>query len=88
MKTLFPLKFKDEPNVSAIEIMEKNVKELEILCKSANRNGIQVVLYSPDVIVEPKNVYELSVMLAEDMVLKYNENNKIVRHYDECKKLA
>lgn len=88
MKKLFSLKFKDETDVSPVEIIEENVHQLEILCKKANKEGFQVVLYSPEKYNEPKNVYELSVILAEDMVLKYNENNILTRNNEECKQLA
>jgi len=88
MKKMFSLHFKDEVDISPIEIMEKNVKDLEKLCKEANEKGLTVILYSPEKIETPKNVYELSVIIAEDMVLKYNEKNEIVRLIDECKQLA
>lgn len=79
MKKNFSLRFKDEPDASPLEIMEQNVRKLEKLCKDAKKTGAQVVLYSPNMVVEPKNVYELSVMLAEDLVIKYGENNIITR---------
>jgi len=88
MKKIFSLKFKDELKASPLEIMEQNVHNLEKLCKKANNEGFQIVLYSPEKINEPKNIYELSIMLAEDMVKKYNENNIIIRNHEECKQLA
>lgn len=85
MKKVFSLKFKDDLNVSPFEVMENNVHALEKLCKQANEENFQVVLYSPDAFTKPQNVYELSAILAEDMVLKYNENNIIARKIDDCK---
>jgi len=82
MKKIFELSYKDDSDISPVEVMKKNVQDLELLCKEANKEGFQVVLYSPEKINEPQNVYELSVMLAEDMVLKFNENNKIIRNLE------
>lgn len=79
MKKIFELSYKDNQNVSALEIMEKNVKALEELCRQANKEVALVVLHSPEKFDKPKNVYELSAILAEDMVKKYNENNIIIR---------
>ena len=79
MKKMFSLYFKDKPNISPVEIFEKNVHELEKLCKEANKSDFQVVLYSPKKYDAPKNIYELSAIIAEDMVLKYNDKNKIIR---------
>lgn len=83
MKQIFSLKFKDDTDVSPVEIIEENVHQLEILCKKANKEGFQVVLYSPVEYNEYKTVYELSVLLAEDMVMKFNENNLIIRTLDK-----
>lgn len=60
--------------------MEANVKTLEEVCKKALESGETVVLHSPLEFRKPKSVYELSVILAEDMVKKYNENNVILRN--------
>ena len=79
MKKIFELSYKDCPEIAAVEVMKKNVQELEALCKQANKESFQVVLHSPEEFEEPKNVYELSAMLAEDMVKKYNPNNLVVR---------
>lgn len=80
MKKDFSLKYKNEKNVSPVEIFKKNLLELEILCKKANKENFQVILHSPDEITEPQNVYELSVMLAEDMVKKFSDKNEIIRN--------
>jgi hypothetical protein len=88
MRKIFELSYKDNLDIPAVEVMKKNVQELELLCKKANKEGFQVVLYSPEKFDEPENVYELSAILAEDMVKKYNETNKIVRNREECKQLA
>lgn len=88
MIKIFELSYKDNLNTSSIEIMRQNVQALEVLCKQANKEGFQVVLYSPEIFEVPKNVYELSAMLAEDMVKKYNEENLIIRNREECKQLA
>lgn len=85
MRQIFSLKYKDEPDVSPIKIIEENVHQLEILCKKANKEDFQVVLYSPEKYYEYKNVYELSAILAEDMILKFNENNLIIRDLDKLK---
>lgn len=79
MKKFFGLKFKDDPSASPIEIMEHNVHALETLCKQANKDGFQVILISPEKFEQPKNVYELSVILAEDLVMKFSDNNTVVR---------
>lgn len=78
-KNKFLLKFKDDANASPVEIMEQNVHQLELLCKRAIKENFQVVLISPQKIEKPQNIYELSVLLAEDMVMKYNQNNIIER---------
>ncbi|HNW25568.1 MAG TPA: hypothetical protein PKI94_02125 [Candidatus Gastranaerophilaceae bacterium] len=79
MKKDFSLKYKNDKNISPVEIFKKNLLELEILCKQANKENFQIVLHSPDKIFEPQNVYELSVLLAEDMVKKFSNKNEIVR---------
>jgi len=79
MKKIFELCYKGNLDVTAVEVMKKNVQELENLCKKAIKEDFEVVLYSPEKYDEPKNTYELSVMLAEDMVLKYSDKNCIVR---------
>ena len=87
MKKIFELKFQDN-NASPVEIYEKNLHELEKLCKEANKDGYQVVLYSPEKYETPQNVYQLSAIIAEDMVKKYNDENMVVRTIEECKQLA
>jgi len=79
MKKMFELSYKDNFDVSAVDILKKNVYELEILCKKASAEGVEIALYSPEKFDEPKNAYELSAILAEDMVLKYSDKNCIVR---------
>lgn len=79
MKKIFELQFKDDLTASSKQIMEKNVHALETLCKRANKEGFQVVLISPEKYDKPKNVYELSAILAEDLVMKFSENNEICR---------
>ena len=79
MKKIFELSYKDQIDISAVEIIKKNVQELETLCKQANKEGLEVVLYSPEQFTKPQNIYELSVMLAEDLVSKFNKKNKVVR---------
>jgi Glu-tRNA(Gln) amidotransferase subunit E-like FAD-binding protein len=60
-------------------IFDENVKNLEKLCKKALENEEIVNLHSPEIYTEPKTVYELSAIIAEDMVKKYNEKNIITR---------
>ncbi len=80
MKKDFFLKYKNDKNASPVEIFKKNLLELEILCKNAKKEDFSIILHSPDEITEPKNVYELSVMLAEDMVKKLSSKNKVFRN--------
>lgn len=78
---LFVFEFEDdeEYNMYPVEVMQKNVHELEILCKNANKENKIVILFSPIFYKNPQNIYQLSVMLAEDLVKKYNEKNIIWR---------
>lgn len=68
-----------EKNGEPLELMNKNIKELEALCKSALQSDQIVTLHSPLAIEKPQNPYELTVILAEDLLKKYNEKNIIVR---------
>lgn len=79
MKQIFELKHKNDKDILPEQIMKDNVQTLEILCKKANEQGFQVTLISPEKYENPKNVYELSAMLAEDLVMKFSENNEILR---------
>lgn len=80
MKKIFELKYKDDKNASPKTIMRENVQALEILCKKASKKDEKIVLISPEKYEKPKNIYELSVIIAEDLILKYNEDNEIVRN--------
>ena len=66
-------------NLSPSELLIKNVKELETMCKEANALGIRVVLYSPKNFKQPKTAYELSALIAEDLVIKLGDFNEISR---------
>lgn len=80
MKKDFFLSCENDINALPVEIFKKNLLELEILCKQANKQNFRVILHSAVKITEPRNVYELSVMLAEDMIKKFNDKNEIVRN--------
>lgn len=79
MEFTFELKYKDDKNISPKIIFETNVLSLEKLCRKALDEKATVSLISPEQITSPKTVYELSVMLAEDLVKKYNSENIILR---------
>lgn len=79
MKQLFELKHKNDENIPPEQIMKDNVQALETLCKKANKENFQVVLISPEEYETPKSVYELSVILAEDLIMKFNPDNEIKR---------
>lgn len=60
------------------DFLEANVKDLYAFCNEF-KNKKPMLLYSPREVLEPKNVYELSIMLAEDLFCKKAENACIVR---------
>ena len=65
--------------VSPTEVFEINVRDLEKLCEKANSENKKVILFSPTEIEKPKSVYELSTMVAEDLISKKCKNYEIIR---------
>lgn len=61
------------------ELFEKNVRHLESICKHFYETAKNIILYSPNEHRWPQNAYELSVIIAEDLVRKYNKNNQVCR---------
>ena len=78
-KVSFNFKYEKEKTILPTEVLRANVLELENLCRKGLKEKFLVELNSPQKITAPENVYELSVMLAEDLVKKYNTENIIKR---------
>ncbi len=78
-KVKFSLKHYLDMDIAPTAVFRDNLLELENLCKQGLRENFLVELELPtnENILQPKNPYELSVIIAKDMVKKYNSENII-----------